>query len=320
MTFQMGDDCGGRMIQKRLLRTVRHPMVNPCARLIWRTLRRLFPEHVGREWLPVTGRYSVSVPGLPGPLKLTSATGDAFAQRLYWDGFESHEPFEMHVFRALAGNCEVIMDVGANIGLFGLVAALDNPAADVYGFEPVPGTFESLCLHRRLNKVDNFHPYCLALSDIDGRLPIYLPPGCLDSPVDASLNPDFRSGSTEMMTNVARLDTLVRQSKCRPPNLMKIDTESTEACVISGGRRTIAASRPSILVEVLSRSAGKALDSVLHALDYRFFELQDNALVERGYPKEGGADRWHNYLFVSSANWADVRGQLAGKIQRINEL
>jgi hypothetical protein len=47
-------------------------------------------------------------------------------------------------------------DVGANIGVYSLYAAIKNPQLSVYAFEPVKNNFISLLNNKKLNKTNNF--------------------------------------------------------------------------------------------------------------------------------------------------------------------
>src|SRR5437879_3937805 len=61
---------------------------------------------------------------------------------------------------------DVFVDVGANIGLFTLVAALRvGSTGRVFAFEPTSETFERLVANVRLNKFTNVSPHRVALSD-----------------------------------------------------------------------------------------------------------------------------------------------------------
>jgi 2-polyprenyl-3-methyl-5-hydroxy-6-metoxy-1,4-benzoquinol methylase len=59
---------------------------------------------------------------------------------------------------------DIVLDVGANIGVFALGAA--KQGAHVYAYEPVPATFELLQQNIHLHGLDNMvHPRNIGLSD-----------------------------------------------------------------------------------------------------------------------------------------------------------
>ncbi|HTU46962.1 MAG TPA: amino acid adenylation domain-containing protein [Bryobacteraceae bacterium] len=49
---------------------------------------------------------------------------------------------------------DVVLDVGANIGLFALFVGMTSPGAKVYSFEPIPETFELLAMNAALHDWD----------------------------------------------------------------------------------------------------------------------------------------------------------------------
>jgi len=59
---------------------------------------------------------------------------------------------------------DIVLDVGANIGVFALCAA--KQGAQVYAYEPIPGTFELLQQNIHLHGLDNVvHPRNIGLSE-----------------------------------------------------------------------------------------------------------------------------------------------------------
>jgi FkbM family methyltransferase len=59
---------------------------------------------------------------------------------------------------------DIVLDVGANIGVFALCAA--KQGANVYAYEPIPSTFELLQLNIQLHGLDNVvHPRNIGLSE-----------------------------------------------------------------------------------------------------------------------------------------------------------
>ena len=68
-------------------------------------------------------------------LVLQSQGNDAVAIKLYWKGIEGFEPETFKIFRKLLKQSRVLFDIGANIGIYALVAAIDNPSIRVFAFE-----------------------------------------------------------------------------------------------------------------------------------------------------------------------------------------
>ena len=71
-------------------------------------------------------------------------------------------------YHALAANIpfrpgDVIMDVGANEGMFSILMAKTYPGTRIIALEPVPATYEILLQNLKINEVTNVEPYNVGL-------------------------------------------------------------------------------------------------------------------------------------------------------------
>lgn len=73
-------------------------------------------------------------------LVLWSGDGDYWASRYWWHGWDAYEPETLGLWLRLAERASTVLDVGANVGIFALVAGLANPSASCYAFEPLPAS------------------------------------------------------------------------------------------------------------------------------------------------------------------------------------
>lgn len=74
---------------------------------------------------------------------------------IFWRGLgKSLEGSSLLAWAKLCKRHDVIMDVGANAGVFALIAKTVNPRARVYAFEPMPRVFAQLQRNRDLNGYD----------------------------------------------------------------------------------------------------------------------------------------------------------------------
>jgi FkbM family methyltransferase len=144
----------------------------------------------------------------------------------------------------------VVWDVGSNLGLFALPAALK--AAQVYAFEPdvdlARNLLRSLRLHR--NKDLDVSVLCVAVSNVDGTGAFQI------SRFSRAMNKldgvgkwsDSQVVPEELRSVVTmRIDTLSKT--LTPPTVVKIDVEGAEVDVLEGGEVTISNCRPVMLVE-----------------------------------------------------------------------
>src|SRR5256885_1994105 len=95
-----------------------------------------------------------------------SLENDAFWHR------EGFEPSSMRVWRDLCAKSKVIVDIGANTGIYALTAQCVNPSATVVAVEPVQRVFDKL---KRNCELNHFPIICIngAASDVTGDAVIY---------------------------------------------------------------------------------------------------------------------------------------------------
>ena len=92
---------------------------------------------------------------------------------IYFDDFEKAEQRFINKFLRPG---DIFVDVGANIGLFTLIAAkLVGKRGHVYAFEPSSRIHQRLIDNIKLNNLTNVSCYQLALSDRDGEAILYVP-------------------------------------------------------------------------------------------------------------------------------------------------
>ena len=98
---------------------------------------------------------------------------------LYWYGLEnSHEGKSMEIFADFCRTIRprVIFDIGANTGIYGLIALAILPKANVSFFEPIPKALEMIEKNLIINNFSG-HIFKIALSDFDGEGNFYIPSG-----------------------------------------------------------------------------------------------------------------------------------------------
>jgi FkbM family methyltransferase len=139
----------------------------------------------------------------------------------------------------------VLVDVGANVGMYSIWAAKTR-GATVFAFEPESQNYALLNRNIALNQLEGrVKAYCVALSDQRGYSELYLSEfqvgtSChsLGERVDFAhrpMRPAYAQGCVS-----DRLDDLVASGVVPHPQYIKIDVDGFEPKVIAGARRTIA--------------------------------------------------------------------------------
>lgn len=87
---------------------------------------------------------------------------------LYFSGLPDYR--EMQFMRRYLRAGDTFVDVGANVGVYSLLAAaLVGPAGCVHAFEPMPSTLGRLRENVELNRLSHVHCHGLAVTDSSGR-------------------------------------------------------------------------------------------------------------------------------------------------------
>src|SRR4051812_38803157 len=109
-------------------------------------------------------------------MRIDRDAGSSLASVLYWSGIAGAEPETSQALRFFFERSEVFLDVGANYGLYSLLAGLWNPTLRVVAFEPIPQIYEGLKRNVAANHL-TARVVCenLALSSHSGPTTLYLP-------------------------------------------------------------------------------------------------------------------------------------------------
>ena len=174
---------------------------------------------------------------------------------------------------------DVFVDVGANIGLFTLIAAQRvGREGRVLAFEPTARAFERLNDNVRTNLFANVSSFRTALSDGMGELTLGQSTGGFDAWNSFGLQTLAATVVREPVPTTT-WDEVVRQEKLEGTvTMMKIDVEGWESRVLEGGRESL--SRPDAPVlqveftDDAARSAGSScreLYGTLEGLGYALY-------------------------------------------------
>ena len=232
-------------------------------------MRGALPRALWRR-LPVTPE-EFSVPlGREASFRCSAPAGDASIRALYWRGIKGWEPETLLVFRRLVAEAEVFVDVGANKGVFSLVALASSPRLRVEAFEPVDRVRAALISNLGRNGwLDRATVHDIALSDRAGTADFLVPTGALPSSGHLASAAYRSSSGTVTTVPVEPLDDVVTGRV----DLIKIDVEGAEDAVLRGARRILAEERPVLVVECLPEGPYEQVQSELVSHGYRFAHL-----------------------------------------------
>ncbi len=191
----------------------------------------------GKRWLPASGGKLLRV-----------LTG-------------SYEPEQTALFGSLIRPGDVVVDVGAHVGYYTLLAAtLVGPRGHVYAFEPAPANYAFLTGHVRKNRCANVTPVDSAVGDHRGEVRFEYGTGSGTGHVSAQ---------GQLVVPMVTLDEFARERGLRC-QAVKIDVEGAEVAVLEGAREMLHATKPIIFLSTHGADLHRDCLALLQALGYMF--------------------------------------------------
>ncbi|QBI55789.1 FkbM family methyltransferase [Streptomonospora litoralis] len=233
-------------------------------------VQRTPPPPPAREFELPLPRRDGDLDAEPAALAFSAPRGLWVPRKLENRGLAGFEPETVACFLAALDYARpgAVLDVGANVGLYGLLAAARCHRA-VYSFEPTPRVAAAA---RKLAAANDLPVEVveLAMSDRSGEAAL-----SISSMSDASnsLAEGFRPSTDRIQVEVDTLSGWCERTGTSPA-VIKIDTETTEPDVIAGGHDVLRESRPWVFCEVLpGHGAEKRLMESLRPLGYTWYQL-----------------------------------------------
>ena len=242
--------------------------------------RRFHPLHCVRGFPParwilqrIDRPWQVKIDGISHPVSVW--LGRNLGTVLSAGQAEEREERDLLVRLARANGCRVFWDVGANYGLFtfGLRASL--PELSIEAFEPDPDYITLLRRTLRVGGLDRVRIVPVALSDREGTVPFRRDltsgsTGSLRTPLPRPHHGTLDSNGDQRTINVVASTIDAECSRIGTPDLIKIDVEGAELEVLEGGKVTLEAHRPIILLECTHRQ-----EEVRRLLEELGYEIRD---------------------------------------------
>ena len=215
-------------------------------------------------------------------LSFRVSLNDQVSRALFVSG--TYEPNTLGLLRRFLRPGDVCLDVGANAGLFTIVAAhCVSPTGRVISFEPSTREYQRLCDAVQLNDARPVTPLQCAAGAAAGHLELRVaaePYSGLNT-LGHRFPYDGVDVSRLERVEVQTLDECVRQQGLSKVDLVKIDVEGAEAAVLAGAARILRQLRPRLIIEVFSRSlalSGASIADVeqhLRDANYGTFAIDD---------------------------------------------
>lgn len=231
------------------------------------------PERIYKH-LYFKGQFSVEVPG--GGRFTMLHHGHVIENELFWRGLEGWEKVSFELWTRLCRISGTILDIGANTGVYAMVAQAVRPDARIVAAEPVERVFRKLQANVDLNG-GGVQAVCAAISDRSGTAVLYDIPDS-DHVLSVSLDPEWNKESTRLrpvevpcLTVMDLLGTVGAEKV----DLLKIDVETHEPAVLQGFLDILRRDRPTMLIELLTDEVAARVASQIEGLGYEYFNIDD---------------------------------------------
>ncbi len=182
----------------------------------------------------------------------------------------------------------IVIDVGANLGIFSVFVSQYCPKGHVYAFEPVPSLINLLEGFRRVSGTSNLEIVERALGDevTSQEIIVYDDSAGVSTLSEAEhasrVEKGLVSGFRKEQVQITTLDTFVEERGLDRVDFVKIDTEGYELKILEGAAETIRRFRPVIIAQNhYSVSIDQIRDLLNHIVkDYSFTLERENAICE----------------------------------------
>lgn len=221
-----------------------------------------------------------------------------------------HEEATTALFKKVVKEGDIIIDVGANIGYFSLLAArISGQKGKVYSFEPEPTNFKYLSKNIQINNYIQVSTYQKAVSNKEGQVKLFICP--YDSghhTINQSQGiKSYRHGCsgeiTEIEIDAVALDNFLAKESERV-DLVKIDAEGAEMLVIEGMKNILIRNKRikvfleffPLLITGMESSPERLINFLLNELSFNIF------IIGHDY----SMDKQSNLEYIKITSYAEI--------------
>lgn len=179
---------------------------------------------------------------------------------------------EMHFMIRYLREEDSFLDIGANIGIYSIIAASKINSGSIYSFEALPENYARLQENIKLNRFQQVHAYPIAISDNKGTVALNIGEGDSLPFISNSHTTNTISVATET------LDNLLDNQDISQLTLAKIDIEGAELLALKGAANLLEKQRPIVWIMEINYTVNHFNYSQQDVVD--FLESYDYFLYE----------------------------------------
>jgi len=181
------------------------------------------------------------------------------------------EIFSTDYFKHSIKKEEILLDIGANIGYYTLIAAKKARKGKIYAVEPVKENIKVLKENIDLNDCKNCLIFALAISSRNAKSNIYVH----EKKNWSSFN-KLPGKSKKQLTRTMTLDKFIKNEINKVPSFIRMDVEGHELEILIGAKNTLKnAKKLRIMVEIHPHYLGdQNIDKFLDILEKNSFKIE----------------------------------------------
>jgi FkbM family methyltransferase len=248
-------------------------------------------------------------------VKIYHSLADMYGIPLQFLNFGGYEKEELAVMRDLIEEGDVIFDIGAHVGWYGINLNRYYKNITLHSFEPMPANFRNLVNNFRLNGLDTSRAYNIGLFNENKTVEFYFD---TENSKASSLTNLRGTDSVEKVTcEVRALDDFCEEKQLHHVDFIKCDVEGAELFVFRGAVKLIQRETPIVFTEMLRKWSAKFnyhpndIIAFFSELGYLCFELVGEGLAP--LPKVDETTVSTNYVFLHRSKHKEIISRLANK-------
>jgi len=150
------------------------------------------------------------------------------------------EPYQISLFRQLIKPEMVVIDIGANIGLYTVIAGRKvGEKGKVFSFEPEQRNFDFLNNNIRINNLSNIYSSKVAISNEKSTKELFL----FSENTGSYSLVDNRKTNVSVSVQTDTLDSILNSHSIKQVDIIKMDIEGAEYLAFEGMTNTINSSK-----------------------------------------------------------------------------
>ena len=197
------------------------------------------------------------------------------------------EKESLKIWSHLAKESNVIIDIGANTGIFSMIAQNNNENANVIAIEPVDVNYGVLTQNLTQNKFP-IKAEKIALSDKEGVAKMFMLKNQLNYMTSVNddryaLHPEIKGNTqvVEIEVPIKPFSHVFDKYNLKNIDLIKIDVEGHEITVLNAMLPYIEKYKPAILIEIIGDENAKVLNEMFKKLNYLFISIDEENLSKQ---------------------------------------